>query len=99
LVLALAVSHRATNLSKHTEMTSNSDFLTWSQAAHAIGEQTGQFHSPHNIATAARRQNLAVTDEHGREGTKRGAANKLAKLWRETGYFTPRPGHGSLTAA
>jgi hypothetical protein len=78
---------------------SNADFLTWSEAAHVIGQQTGKFHSPHNLANATRRLGQVATDENGREGMKRPTATKLANLWLATGYFTPRPGHGDLTAA
>jgi hypothetical protein len=80
-------------------MPTNRNFLSWSEATHVIGQQTGKFHSPHNLANATRRMKLVAVDENGREGMTPATATKLARLWLETGYFTPRPGHGDLTAA
>ena len=75
------------------------EFLTWSEGTHEIGKRTGKYHSPHNVANACRRLNLVAIDDNGREGLSPATAAKLARLWLATGYFTPRPGHGDLTAA
>jgi hypothetical protein len=68
-----------------------SDFISFTQAAVAVMARTGRYHSPHNVANAARRMGAITTGPDGREGTTARTAAKLADHYISSGgYFTPR---------